>query len=73
MYKCCICEKETYAGRYCIACLDKEAPQQLGLDDLAAAIGVYANAIVKQNEQDKESLNKQLLEIGKPIDTKGLI
>jgi len=64
MNECCICKEETYAGRYCIKCLEKEAPQ--GLDDLAASIGVYANAIVEQNKRQ----NEQLLGIFKPMNTK---
>ena len=60
-YKCCICEKETYAGRYCIKCLETKPPQ--GLDDLAAAIGVYANAIVEQNKKDQVENNEKILTI----------
>lgn len=61
--KCCICEEETFAGRYCIECLDKEKPQ--GIDDLAAAIGVYANAIVEQNRKDLVKSDDNLISIFK--------
>ena len=61
MNKCCLCDDYTFAGRYCIGCLESRKLESI--DDLAASIAVYANAIAKENKKAASNLDDVMKEI----------